>query len=57
MSLMWAMPPATVQKITGAMTSFTSLMKASPRGFSEAPNSGHRAPTRTPRATPISTWT
>ena len=56
MSLMWAMPSATVQKITGAITILISLMKASPSGFSAAPISGHSAPTSTPSAMPISTW-
>ena len=38
------MPPATVQKITGAITILISLMKPSPSGFSAAPTSGHSAP-------------
>ena len=34
------MPVVTVRKMTGAITILTSLMKASPSGFSEAPSSG-----------------
>ena len=57
MSPMRAMPPATVQKITGATAILMSLTKASPSGFSEAPNVGQSAPTNRPSATPRSTWT
>jgi hypothetical protein len=54
---MWAMPAATVQKITGAMIILISRIKPSPSGLSASPTSGHSAPTSTPNATPIKTWT
>ena len=54
---MRAMPTATVRKITGAMTIFTSLMKPSPSGFIAAPASGQKYPRATPIAMAISTWT
>jgi hypothetical protein len=52
-----ATPVATVRKITGAMIIFTSLMKASPSGFSEAPKSGQMWPIRAPAAMATSTCT
>ena len=54
---MWAMPAATVQKITGAMAIFTSLMKASPSGLSDAPKCGQSQPTSAPSAVATTTCT
>ncbi len=54
---MWAMPIATVQKITGAMIILISLMKASPSGFSASPVSGKAIPTMMPRTVASRTCT
>jgi hypothetical protein len=54
--LMLAMPAATVRKITGAMMSLTSLMNASPSGFSATARSGAKCPNAPPTTIAISTW-
>jgi len=41
-SVIPAIPVTSVRKITGAMIIFTSLMNASPKGFSDAPASGQK---------------
>ena len=43
-----AIPCTTVQKMIGATSIRTSLMKRSPRGFSESAAPGHTVPTMTP---------
>ena len=50
-----AMPVTMVRKITGAMIIFTSLMKASPSGFSASPNAGAKWPSSAPSAIATST--
>ena len=46
-----------VQKITGAMIIFTSLMKPSPNGFKSTPSLGSKYPSSTPHAMANSTCT
>ena len=50
------MPVTTVRKITGAMIIFTSLMKASPSGFSATPVSGAKWPISPPATIATSTY-
>src|SRR5438093_12469950 len=52
-----ATPWTTVQKMIGAIIILTSLMKPSPSGFSDLPNSGKQLPTAMPSPTAISTCT
>ena len=52
-----AMPVTMVRKITGAITILTSLMKASPSGFSASPVAGAKWPIATPATIAASTWT
>ena len=54
-SLILATPPATVQKMIGAISILMSFMKTSPSGLSATPNPGQTTPTSTPRIIPIST--
>jgi hypothetical protein len=49
------MPRTTVQKMTGAIIIFTSLMKASPSGFIAVPVAGAKTPSSTPMAMAVKT--
>ena len=52
---MWAIPAATVQNTTGAITILTRLIKMSPSGLRATPTSGHSMPTMVPRMIPMIT--
>ena len=49
-------PDTTVVKMMGPISILMSLMKASPNGFSDAPNSGWKCPTAIPTTMATSTW-
>ena len=52
-----AIPVATVRKMTGAITIFTSRMNASPSGLHAAPIAGAKCPSSAPSRIAISTCT
>ena len=54
--VMPAMPVTMVRKITGAMIIFTSLMKASPRGFIDSASAGSKCPSVAPSTMATITW-
>ena len=52
-SPIWAIPPATVQKMIGAISILISRTNPSPSGFNATANSGQITPTAIPSPIPI----